>query len=38
LPLEGSIRERFVSEVEDGDVQGRIVLEATLAGPLEDEA
>jgi len=37
LPLTGRIREQFVSEVDDGDVQGRIVLEATLAGPLGDE-
>ncbi len=37
LPLTGSIREQFVSEVEDGDVQGRIVLEVGLNGPLGDE-
>ncbi len=38
LAASGSIREQFVSEVEDGDVQSRIVLEAALVGPLgEDE-
>jgi hypothetical protein len=37
LPLSGSIREKFVSDVADGDVQGRIVLEASLVGALGDE-
>jgi hypothetical protein len=37
LPTTGTVRELFVSDVEDGDVQGRIVLEAELVGPLGDE-
>ena len=36
-PLGGSVREQFVSSVDDGDVQGRIVLETNLVGQLGDE-
>jgi len=35
--LVGNVREQFVSEVEEGDSQGRIVLEAALVGLLGDE-
>lgn len=37
LDITGSVREQFVSEVADGDVQGRIVLEAALVAPLGDD-
>lgn len=35
--LNGNVREQFVSEVEDDDVQGRIILETALVGPLGDD-
>ncbi len=36
-PLSGSVREQFVSSVDDDDVQGRIVLETDLVGQFGDE-
>lgn len=37
LELNGSVREQFVSTVEDNDVQGRIILETAFVGTLGDE-
>ena len=37
LELSGSVREQFVSSVEDSDVQSRIVLETALVGTFGDE-
>lgn len=37
LKLNGSVREQFVSSIEDDDVQGRISLETTLVGTFGDE-
>lgn len=35
--LNGSVREQFVASVAEDDVQGRIVLETALVGPLGDD-
>jgi hypothetical protein len=37
LTLTGNVREQFVSDVDDSDVQGRIILEAALLGTFGDE-
>lgn len=37
LKLNGSVREQFVSSIDDDDVQGRISLETTLVGTFGDE-
>lgn len=36
--LTGSVRERFVAASDDDNVQGRIVLETALVGPLGEES
>jgi hypothetical protein len=37
LELNGSVREQFISSVDDSDVQSRIVLEAGLVGTFGDD-
>lgn len=37
LELTGTVREQFEASTEDGDVQGRIILETALVGTFGDE-